>query len=321
MGYKGLDIIENELLELEQFIKKNIDSPQGLISSTVKQLASAGGKRIRPALTILFGKALGNRVDKLLPVAASMEVIHMATLVHDDIIDDAVLRRGKPTVQSQYGKDIAVFTGDYLFSKAFLIISQYASRESLKGFAIAIKRICEGEIEQYESRYSLDMSLLKYLRRIKRKTGVLLALSCVVGVINKRINKKIIRSLSAYGMYFGLAFQITDDLLDFVGDESVVGKPVGNDFIQGIYTLPVVYAIKNSNQKGKLISILNKRDYNDEDISAVVDIVKASGGIEFSKSLVDRYISKGLRSIECLKDDAYKAALIELISGLSKRAY
>jgi len=321
MSYKGLDIIEKELNQLERFIIKNIDSPQLLISSTVKQLAGAGGKRIRPALTILTGKALGNRIDKILPVAASMEIIHMATLVHDDIIDDAELRRGKPTVQSQYGKDIAVFTGDYLFSKAFLIISQYANKESLKGFAYAIKRICEGEIEQYENRYSMDMSLLKYLRRIKRKTGVLLALSCVAGVIDKKVNKKIIRNLSQYGMYFGLAFQITDDILDFVGNENDVGKPVGNDFIQGIYTLPVVYAAKYSKQKDRLLNILAKRQYNEEEVSEVIKIIKSSGGIEFSQKLADRYISKGIKCIECLKDDVYKTALIELISGLNKRTY
>jgi heptaprenyl diphosphate synthase len=321
VGYKGLDIINEELNELEHFIEKNINSPQLLISSAVKDLASAGGKRIRPALTILIGKALGQKKQKLIPIAASMEIIHMATLVHDDIVDDAGVRRGRPTVQSRYGKDVAVFTGDYLFSKAFLVISQYADKESLKWFAYAIKRICEGEIEQYENRYSLNLSLLKYMRRIRRKTGVLLALSCMAGMPGRRLNIKLMRGLSSYGMNLGLAFQINDDILDYVGEESTVGKPVGSDIRQGVYTLPLIYAAGHSKRKDELVGILKKEAYSEEDISTVINIVRESGGIEYSKRLAERYVSKGLESIGFLKDNMYKKALTDLIVDLNKRNY
>jgi heptaprenyl diphosphate synthase len=122
LGYKGLDIIKSELDELEKFMTSKIDTSQELISTAIKELMEAGGKRIRPALTILTGKAPGQKVDKIIPIAASMEVIHMATLVHDDIVDDSGLRRGRLTTQSKYGKDVAVFAGDYLFSRAFSIV-------------------------------------------------------------------------------------------------------------------------------------------------------------------------------------------------------
>jgi Geranylgeranyl pyrophosphate synthase len=320
MDYMGSGIIENDLKELNDFIVKNINSPHALIDETVKDLAQAGGKRIRPALTILTGRALGHRREKLIPVAASMEIIHMATLVHDDIVDDSIVRRGKPTVQSKYGKDIAVFTGDYLFSQAFSIVSNYANKENLQGFAAAVKRICEGEIEQYESRYSLDVSLLKYLRRIRRKTGVLLALSCTAGVVNKKLNPKMVRKLAAFGMYFGLAFQITDDILDYTGTEAAVGKPVGNDIRQGVYTLPLIYALKES-KCSDLTHILKSRDLSDDDVNTVICIVRESGGIEYARSLAGRYIAKGIDSINFLESSRYKEALVGMINGLNERCY
>lgn len=321
MDYRGLDVIKNELDRMEAFIEENVLSSQALISSAVSDLVRAGGKRIRPAIAILSGKAVGQRINKLIPIAASMEIIHMATLVHDDIVDDSELRRGMPTVQSRYGKDVAVFTGDYLFSKAFMVISQYADRSSLKGFAHAVKRICEGEIEQYQSRYSLDVSLLKYLRRIKRKTGMLMALSCVAGAAGKNVNQKLIRKLGAYGMYLGMAFQITDDILDFTGDQKKVGKPVGNDVRQGVYTLPLIYALEHSNNKEELHNILKKCKYDNDDIARIVEIVRQSGGIEYSKSLADRFVIKGKRCLDGLKDSVYKEALSNLITDLNQRQH
>lgn len=320
MEYTGLDVIKDELNQLESFIIENVRSPQVLISSAVDDLIQAGGKRIRPALTILCGRAVGHKINRLIPIAASMEIIHMATLVHDDIIDDSALRRGQPTVQSKYGKDVAVFTGDFLFSEAFKIISKYADSQSLKGFAHAVKRICEGEIEQYESRYSTDVSLLKYLRRIKRKTGMLMALSCMSGAAAKKADSKLVRSMGAYGMYLGLAFQITDDVLDFTGDMKVVGKPVGNDTRQGVFTLPLIYAMSHSKDRDKLYRLLGD-DLGEKDLNTVVNIVRDAGGIEYSRALAKRYVYKGIKHIEPLKDSVYKRALKELIISLNERDY
>ncbi|KPU44054.1 heptaprenyl diphosphate synthase component 2 [Oxobacter pfennigii] len=322
MSYKELDVIKDELCELEKFIVRSTSTPQQLISTAVNELIISGGKRIRPALTLLTGRALGNKVDKLIPIAACMEIIHMATLVHDDIVDDSVLRRGKSTIQSKYGKDIAVFAGDFLFSQAFMAIAQYADKSNLNNFAKAIKRICEGEIEQYESRYSLNISLLKYMRRIKRKTGVLLALSCVAGIANKIINYKAMKNMYAYGMNFGMAFQITDDILDYVGVEDTVGKPVGNDIKNGIYTLPLIYALNYSDRKEFLREKLNENLIDDNDtVNEIVEIVRQSGGVEYSINLVDRYIKKGLENIEVLKESKYKDSLRAIILSLKKREY
>lgn len=320
MEYTGLDVIKDDLNQLESFIIENVRSPQVLISSAVDDLIQAGGKRIRPALTILCGRAVGHKINRLIPIAASMEIIHMATLVHDDIIDDSALRRGQPTVQSKYGKDVAVFTGDFLFSEAFKIISKYADSQSLKGFAHAVKRICEGEIEQYESRHSTDVSLLKYLRRIKRKTGMLMALSCMSGAAAKKADSKLVRSMGSYGMYLGLAFQITDDVLDFTGDMKVVGKPVGNDTRQGVFTLPLIYAMSHSKDRDKLYRLLGD-DLGEKDLNTVVNIVRDAGGIEYSRALAKRYVYKGIKHIEPLKDSIYKRALKELIISLNERDY
>lgn len=315
----GFEIVKDELYNLEKFMMKNIVSPQKMISSAVEDLLNAGGKRIRPALTILVGKALGNSMEKLIPIASSMEIIHMATLVHDDVVDDANLRRGRPTVQSKFGKDVAVFTGDYLLSKAFSVIANYASKEKLVTFADVMRRICEGEIEQYESRRSLEVSLHKYLRRIGRKTGALIALSCVAGVTDKRINPKVTRNLFNYGMHFGLAFQITDDILDFTGNQDTVGKPVWSDIREGVYTLPLIYALRSSDYSEELNLILKEDYLSDDNMNKVIDIVLSSGGINFSQSMVDRYVDKGLKEISILKKSPYRDTLENLIINLKNR--
>lgn len=157
--------------------------------------------------------------ERLIPLASSVEIMHMATLVHDDIIDEAEFRRGRSTIQSRWGNDIAVFTGDFLFTRAFSIVTQKTSHENMHQLSKAIRAVCEGEIDQFESRYQHEVSLRQYLKRISRKTAMLFALSCHVGAAEAQCKPKLIRHLRQLGHDFGMAFQITDDLLDFNGKQ------------------------------------------------------------------------------------------------------
>jgi len=318
--------LREELKEVERCIESTLKSRQKLLTQTIQELNAAGGKRLRPALVLLSGKFGRTGSDKLIPLAAIIEILHMATLVHDDIIDDAPLRRGKPTLQSRWGKDVAVFTGDYLFSKAFFLLTENVSFDYLQKVAMAIRKICEGEIDQYQSRYDLDVTLKKYLKRIAYKTAVLFALSCQIGAQESGCSEKETRALRHFGMNLGMAFQIVDDILDVQGYEKVVGKPVGSDFINGIYTLPLLYALQKEQTGQELREILVRANkaghvFSKEDVSRVLELIHVSGGVEYSQRIVKRYHDKALNDIRCLPDIPARSMMIELVKQLAGREY
>jgi len=314
------DVIGDELKRVDDYIKTALLSKQKVLEAALKELLEAGGKRLRPALVLLSGKFGKYDDKKLIPLAAAVEILHMATLVHDDIIDDSKLRRGRPTVQSRWGKDIAVFTGDFLFAKTFLLLAHNMTVENMQALSKVVKAICEGEIAQYQTRYDKGVTVRQYLKRIGRKTALLFALSCYIGAHESQCSSKVLRCLREFGFNFGMAFQITDDLLDFTGDAAKTGKPVGSDFIQGVYTLPLIYAI-NSSYGEEVIKILDKESYDAEDVKRVIELVHASGGIEYSRNMAKSYLDRARAFIEGLTPIPAKAALENLLDGLADRSY
>lgn len=310
--------IQEEINSVECYIKHNIQSHQNLINTTTKELLEAGGKRLRPAFVITAGKFGKYNSKKLISMAAALEIIHMATLIHDDIIDDSRIRRGIPTIQHRWGKDTAVFTGDYLLSKAFDILVKEAPPGVLPIVSQVMIKICEGEVDQYEDRYNTDVTVRKYLKRIKRKTALLFSLSCEVGSIISGADLLTVKALKKYGLYVGMAFQITDDILDIQSTQRDLGKPVGNDLMEGIYTLPVIYAIKNSGNS-KILGLLNKKEMEEESLQELLEAVRGSGGIEYSLNIAKRYLAKARKVIEPLPDNDYKAFLIHVINTLLTR--
>lgn len=315
-----VDIIGEELKRVDEHIKTTLSSKQKVLEAALKELLEAGGKRLRPALVLLSGKFGKYDDKKLIPLAAAVEILHMATLVHDDIIDDSKIRRGRPTVQSRWGKDIAVFTGDFLFAKTFLLLAHSTTFENMRGLSKVVKAICEGEIAQYQSRYDKHVTVRQYLKRIGRKTALLFALSCYIGAHESECPSKVVRCLREFGFNFGMAFQITDDLLDFTGDPAKIGKPVGSDFVQGVYTLPLIYAI-NSSYRDEVIKLLDKESYTPEDVKELIELVRASGGIEYSKNLAKSYLKRAGEFIDGLAPIPAKAALENLLDGLTERSY
>ncbi|MFS8500520.1 MAG: polyprenyl synthetase family protein [Caldicoprobacter sp.] len=315
-----IDIIGDDLKKVDEQIKAFLLSKQKVLEVALRELLEAGGKRLRPALVLLSGKFGKYDDKKLIPLAAAVEILHMATLVHDDIIDDSKMRRGRPTVQSRWGKDIAVFTGDFLFAKTFLLLAHSTTVENMRSLSKVVKAICEGEIAQYQSRYDKGVTVRQYLKRIGRKTALLFALSCYIGAHESQCSSKVLRCLREFGFNFGMAFQITDDLLDFTGDAAKTGKPVGSDFIQGVYTLPLIYAI-NSSYGEEVIEILEKESYDAEDVKRVIELVHASGGIEYSRNMAKSYLDRARAFIEGLTPIPAKAALENLLDGLADRSY
>lgn len=313
------DIIGDDINKVEQYIRENLVSKQKILESVLKELVEAGGKRLRPALVLLSGKFGKYDANKLIPMAAAIEILHTATLVHDDVIDEAKIRRGIPTVHTRWGKDVAVFTGDFLFSKAFLLLTRSTSFENMQNLSKVIKAICEGEIGQYQARYNKHVTVRQYLKRIGRKTALLFSLSCYIGAHESGCSRSIIRLLGKFGFNFGMAFQITDDLLDFTGDPAKTGKPVGRDFVQGVYTLPLIYTLNSPLYKDETESLIDKQEYEQRDVERVIELVHLSGGIDYSKQLASKYLKRAYDCMQKLPSIPARMALDDLVKGLIGR--
>jgi heptaprenyl diphosphate synthase len=310
--------ILKELEILENYIKKNTHSRNKLLSKVVEELVSAGGKRLRPAFSILSAKFGKYDRDKLLPVAGAIEILHTATLVHDDIIDRADFRRGVPTVSEKYGADMAVYTGDYLLARAVLMLSGSVRQERLDVIAKAVKTICEGEVDQYIEKFDFDSSIRKYLKRIGRKTAVLFGASCLIGAEVSECDERVAKLLARFGLYYGMAFQMKDDLLDFLSSARETGKPVGNDISKGIITLPVIFAMTRNSELKTLFKKYSGRNaiMSIEDIKFVNETVKVCGGFEAAGSLLEKYIKKSNRILDKLEQNEYSRILRELVENL-----
>lgn len=317
MSWSDAEII-NELEEVEKYIIKSVASRNKMLEEAVNSVVKSGGKRLRPTMVIVASKFGKYNAKKVIPVAAAVEILHTATLIHDDIIDKARIRRGNVTVSEKYGADMAVYTGDYLFTKSVLMLSGNVSLSRLNIVARGIKTICEGEVDQFQNKYNINSSVYSYLKRIGRKTAVLFGASCALGADIARCSPSIAKSLARFGFYYGTAFQIKDDIENFTSSKKGTDKPYGNDIMEGIITLPVIYALdRNQNIKKELIDFLNKRGKaSKSELDEMIGLILNSGGIEDAAKLVDKYIEKGLDMLKGLPENKYKNFLAELIVGL-----
>lgn len=265
-------------------------------------LLKAGGKRIRPAFALLSAKFGKEESNKIIPLAAAFELVHMASLVHDDVIDMSELRRGMPTVRALEGNNFSLHFGDYLFGIALNIVEGYKSQQISSLLAQASVEMCKGEIEQLSKAYELEQGIRDYFYRIKRKTALLIALSCQAGALAARANPQIMETLGRYGHCLGMAFQITDDVLDYIADEETMGKPVGGDLQLGLVNLPVIYVLKYSKPavQEELRRLLKDRPFVRENVFKAIDLIKTTEAIEYSLSIANLYIEKGLSYLERL---------------------
>jgi heptaprenyl diphosphate synthase len=312
-------VVKNDLEEVVKIMKKNIKCKEKLVENAILELINSGGKLLRPAFLIIAARFGDFKKEEIYPLAAVLEMLHMATLVHDDIVDNSKLRRGTETVQAKYGKDYAVYIGDFLFCRCFKILSEHSTLKSIKVDSNVMSRICMGEIEQFSSKYNKQVSVRRYLKRISAKTAELFSLSFYSGAMGSRCNERLCRKLSNIGHNIGMAFQIIDDILDYTGDEATVGKTVGNDIKQGNYTLPLIYVLEKKNLR--LSSILDKDSLEEEDVKEIADIVNEFGGIEKARALAERYTSRAFDLINTLPDSESKNILLKTTEKLLVRYY
>ena len=283
------------------------------LGAALDHLLSSGGKRIRPAVALLTGEMLGAEKDKIISLAAAIELLHTATLVHDDLIDGALLRRGIPTLNAQWSPGATVLTGDFIFACAAKLASETDSVELIHIFAETLTTIVNGEITQMFPRLSDDY-YGEYLKRIYAKTASLFELATTAPSILSPINETSADAAQRFGYGIGMAFQIIDDVLDFTGKQDAVGKPVANDLRQGLVTLPTIYYLESHPDDSNLSMILSRKEVGDEQLAHLVADIQESGAIDKSVEKAKHFVDQAL---DCL-DELPLTSEHQALENLSK---
>ncbi len=287
------DVVRADLEALEEGLLDAVGSPYGLVTEIGTHLVHAGGKRIRPGLCILAARSGKNfSLERILPLAETLELIHTASLVHDDVIDGAGTRRGAETANARWGSQIAILSGDYIFARAFaLIATEGYGGYILKRLSELVCNLSVGEIIQNEMIYKASRDLDAYYERIQKKTADFLEICCELGAVVGGLDPADAKALARYGHAIGMAFQITDDILDILQTEEQIGKPAGNDIRQGIVTLPVIRALSVSSDAKELETIVTNRKMTDEDVRRALAIVRETDGVDFAMKRADDYLA------------------------------
>ncbi|MBD2869657.1 polyprenyl synthetase family protein [Paenibacillus arenilitoris] len=315
--------MKGDLNQIELELERSVSDDHALLSDASLHLLKAGGKRIRPVFVLLAGKFGDYRLDVMKRVAVPLELIHMASLVHDDVIDDAETRRGQLTVKSKWDNRIAMYTGDYIHGKALSIAAQLPNPQIHQILSHALVQMCIGEMEQIRDFFNTEQTIRHYLLRIRRKTALLIAISCQLGAVAAGADRQTANRLYRYGYNVGMAFQIRDDLLDLYGTEKQIGKPPGSDMRQGNITLPVILALRDARMRESLlveIAAIRERG-GQADAGRAIEMIRRSEGGELADQLANRYINKALRAIEGLPGIAAKKNLIDIAHFIGKRNY
>ena len=318
--------VQKDMIEISHIILTHVNSVPGLLGQALEDTFAVPGKMLRPACVMLFG-AFGpdadQKHDELQKIATSIETLHNATLIHDDIIDESSMRHGRPSIQTKYGKYIAVYAGDYLFALSLTLLSENAqSLHSVIADGKTMQNILVGETEQYNNAYNIDISEKEYLDQIKGKTGVLFGLACFIGAYES--GTKVTKALKAkkFGEYLGQAFQLRDDILDYTTTSSTFKKPVLLDVKDGIYSGPLIFALQNDDNNHLHELVKMGKDLTQDQLHEIENLVNHLGGVERAQKLADQYTEKALASLKKHWPDNENRALIEQLTGrLLKRQY
>ncbi|MBU8934065.1 MAG: polyprenyl synthetase family protein [candidate division Zixibacteria bacterium] len=312
--------IQSDLEEFDQKLHDHLRGDSPLISSIAQHLLRARGKRVRPAFLFLSSRAAGNFTPYTVDSSLAVELIHTATLLHDDVVDESNMRRGQETVNAQWTNLISVLMGDYLFAKAFRIMVEAESIDLMKAISRATERVSVGELRQIEETGNYELSEDEYLTIIADKTASLFNVSCEIGPILGDCGKRERRKFSQFGEKVGVAFQIVDDLLDYVGDATVTGKEPGNDVLTGKVTLPLIYSLRKVGKTGRkeMVSFLRKNDSPDS-FEKVSQFITENGGLEYAYDKANKLIEDGLEGISHLPSSEHFDCLVSMVRFTTAR--
>jgi octaprenyl-diphosphate synthase len=310
----ALALIEEDLKRVELQFIKNLQSEVPLIRKVAEYVFASGGKRIRPILLLLSARLCEYSGDNHVAIASVIEFIHTATLLHDDVVDNAHLRRGIASANTLWGNEASVLVGDYLFSKSFSILVANGDLNLLQAMSNATTVIAEGEVLQLISMSDLDITEERYIEVIKSKTAILLATACQSGAILGKASPEREEALRNFGLDLGVAFQLIDDTLDYVSSEKQFGKSIGHDLEEGKITLPLIHTLKNCthDEREPIALILEKDTLPKEDFSLVVGLVHEYGGIDFAMGVAREYTTRSKARLDSFPESAAKKALADL---------
>ncbi|MFD1955731.1 polyprenyl synthetase family protein [Paenibacillus thailandensis] len=315
--------MKGDLNEIEQELIRSASNEQELLNEASLHLVKAGGKRLRPVFVLLSGKFGDYDLQVLKKVAVPLEMIHMSSLVHDDVIDDAGTRRGQVTVNSKWDNRIAMYTGDFIFGKALKIAAELQNPVIHQYLSKAMLQMTIGEMEQIRDFFNTEQNVRHYLLRIRRKTALLIAICCLLGALAANADRNTAFRLYRYGYNVGMAFQIRDDLLDLLGTEKQLGKPPGSDIRQGNITLPVICALRQDGVREPLLKEIEAiRDSNGgADTKRAIELIRSSAGIDEADRLADRFIAKALEALDGVPAIPAKKHLTDIAYFVNKRNY
>jgi len=315
-----LGLIDPSLAQVEERLVEQVSAFEPDVADYVRYALGSQGKRLRPALALLSGAACGPLTEDHVKLAIIVEVIHLATLVHDDIMDGASLRRHRMTVSARWGNEISVLLGDCLFAHALELAAQYPTNEPCRAIASATNVVCEGEILQTQRRFDLNLSIGDYIKFVEMKTAELFAVSCDLGAFFSNAPARMRQTLRAFGRAFGTAYQIYDDCVDIFEQESEAGKSLGTDLSKGKLTLPILTLLLRASPAERDQIALDLTSYTTPGHARLNALVRKHRTLDASLQTIERYLSEAIESLRELPDSPYRQAMHTLALFLHQRS-
>jgi octaprenyl-diphosphate synthase len=306
-----VSLVEDDLAKVEDLFEAQFRSDVGLVGEIGRYIRDGGGKRIRPALLLLACRVGGYRGERAILLASVVEFIHTATLLHDDIIDEATTRRGKRSVNSRWGNDITVLLGDFLYTKSMAMALSQDNLRILRLLSDVTLRMIEGQLLEIEGHADLHVNEAQHIDIIRRKTADLFSACLAIGGMLGEVGEERERALASYGLNLGICFQMVDDILDFTADEKILGKPVANDLREGKLTLPVIFMLKKAGAKGMktVSSVVEDRGFERVSREELLHLTREHGAFDEARALAEKYAAAARHDLMCFERSPYREAL------------
>lgn len=311
--------VAEDMILVEDLLESTKEVDLAPLRRMLDHALEARGKRLRPALVLLAGNMGDYNLNKLVPLGAAIELLHTASLIHDDVVDGASSRRGRPTTNAVFDNALTVLLGDYVFANAAEMVTRTGSLPVTRLFALALMKMTSGELDQDAAAFDVSKDIQHYLWRIGGKTAALFANATEGGSMLANMDPQAVAAMRTFGYSLGMAFQIVDDVLDFVGDEAVLGKPVGSDLLEGTITLPGLLFLERNPRENPVKRFITAKRDRDARLREALDAIRASGAIEETMGIAQDYVRRGQDAIAYLPSSEAKDCMMELGSYILTR--